>query len=440
MMDNQRATSSSTFQPQQTAQPSVESLLFNDIIEEKSQILSDLMNQFLQVQPFSKFESEFNLFLRRIKHITREEQRKGTYRHPIQIPSYKDTPTENDVSQENNRQHIESFNLFQRPTTIKHKPKTTLTYNDQLKNIPCTSNNSCDTIIEESIINNSSAHENPQQSKFLPPTAPIPYSKSLQINDAFPNTSNIANADDVMESDAEVLESFKTPSNSDNTSTSQLNQDQSNCSERSDEKIKVKNLTNWSVNLKEIKSNKGNSKPVIALTSTLLARDQITELKKVHKAGVLVARKAKNIIKTDKGFYHLIGSIAEGSPPNLLRACIETNGIPKTWRSILTHLTTKVEVNLNESVTRKGTIYNKEKKASHNVPETEEFSEEDLPRDLLNGLNDSDFRRQLLQLSSPKTTSFGGCQTPSQLLKHKFHRKFVKACLIIGSLEDSDEQ
>lgn len=440
MMNNQRATSSSTFQPQQTAQSSVESLLFNDIIKEKSQILSDLMDQFLQVHPFSKFESEFNLFARRIKHITRDEQRNGTYRHTIQTPSENDTPTEDDASRENNRQHIESFNIFQqyRPTTTNHKPKTTLTHNDQLKNIHCTSNNSCDTIIKESIINNSSTQENRQQSEFLPPTAPIPYSESLQINDTLPTTSNNANADSVMESDAEVFESFKTPSNSENTSTSQLNQDQSNCSERSDERIKFKYLTNWSVNLKEIKSNKGNSKSVITLTGTLLARDQITKLKKVHKAGVLVARKSKNIINTDKGYYHLIGPIAEGSPLKLFRACIETNGIPKTWRKILMHLTTEVEVNLNESVTRKGTIYNKEKKASHNVPETEEFPEEDLPCNLL---NDSDFCQQLLQLSTPKITkSFGGCQTPSALLKHKFHRKFVKACLIIGSLEDSEEQ
>ncbi|KAE9523231.1 hypothetical protein AGLY_016371, partial [Aphis glycines] len=327
MMDNQRATSSSTFQPQQTGQPSVESLLFNDIIEEKSQILSNLMNQFLQVQPFSKFESEFNVFLRRIKHITREEQRKGTYRHLIQIPSDKDTQTENDVSPENNRPNIESFN-----------------------------------------------------------------------------------------------------------------QDQSNCSEKSEEKTKINNLTNWSINLKEIKSNKGISKSFALPSrhSTLLARDQITELKKVHKAGVLVARKSKNIIKTDRGLYHLIGSITEGSPLNLFRACIGTNGIPKTWRSFLMPLKTKIEVNVNESVTRKGTIYNKEKKASHNVPETEEFFEEDLPCDLLNGLNNSDFRQQLLQLSALKTTkSFGGCQTPSQILKHKFHRKFVKACLIIGSLENT---
>ncbi|KAE9521313.1 hypothetical protein AGLY_018293 [Aphis glycines] len=140
------------------------------------------------------------------------------------------------------------------------------------------------------------------------------------------------------------------------------------------------------------------------ILSTLLARDQITELKKVHKAFVLVARKSKNIIKTDSGFYHLIGSITEGSPLNLFCACIETNGIPKTWRSILMPLKTKIEVNVNESVTRKGTIYNKEKKATLKT-----------------------------------TKSFGGCQTPSQILKHKFHRKFVKACLIIGSLENTDE-
>jgi len=268
MMNNQRATSSSTFQPQQTAHLSVESLLFNDIIKEKSQILSDLMDQFLQVHPFSKFESEFNLFARRIKHITRDEQRNGTHRHTTQTPSENNTPTEDDVLRENNRQHIESFNIFQqyRPTTTKHKPKTTLTHNDKLKNIPCTSNNSCDTIIEESIINNSSAQKNRQQSEFLPPPVPIPYSESLQINDALPTTSNNGNADSVMEFDAEVVESFKTPSNSDNTNTSQLNQDQSNCSERSEERIKFKYLTNWSVNLKEIKSNKGNSKSVITLT------------------------------------------------------------------------------------------------------------------------------------------------------------------------------
>jgi len=119
MMDNQRATSSSTFQPQQTAQPSVESLLFNDIIEEKSQILSDLMVQFLQVQPFSKFESEFNLFARRIKHITRNEQRIATYRQTVQIPSDNDISMEGDVSKENNRQHVEHFNLINWSLNLK---------------------------------------------------------------------------------------------------------------------------------------------------------------------------------------------------------------------------------------------------------------------------------------------------------------------------------
>uniref|UniRef100_A0A2S2P7P0 Uncharacterized protein n=1 Tax=Schizaphis graminum TaxID=13262 RepID=A0A2S2P7P0_SCHGA len=430
MMDNQRATSSSAFQPQQIAQPAIETLLFNDIIEEKSIILRDLMDQFLQVHSFSRFESEFNLFARRIKHIARDGQRNGANftRHTMQMPS------EYDGSQENNRQHFEPSNAFQRPVVAEHKPKTTLTQNDQLKNIPSTTNNSysCDTIIEESIINDCSAQKSTTQSEeFLPPTALIPSSESLQNDNASPTSFSNANADYAMECDSELFESVEIPSNSDNTSTSQLNQSQLNCSE----KYKVKYLSKWSVNVKQIKSNKGNSKSVIALSGILLAGDQITVLKKVHKAGILVVRKTKNIVKTEKGFYHLIGPIIEGSPLDLVRACVEINGIPKAWRNILTKLSGEVEVNLNESMTRKGTIYNKEKKTSLNSFGTKELLENDL-----HGLSDSDFRQQLSQLStSTKMKSFE-CNTPSQLLKHKFHRKFVKACLIIGSQENTDDQ
>ncbi|XP_025203437.1 uncharacterized protein LOC112600434 [Melanaphis sacchari] len=430
MMENQRATSSSTFQPQQITQPPIETLLFNDIIKEKSLILGDLMNQFLQVYPFSKFESEFNLFTRRIKHIARDGQRNGTnsVRQTMQIPSNNTASTEDVGSRENNPQHIEQPNLFQRPVAAEHKPKTTMIHNDQLNNIPYTTSNLCDTVIEESIVNNGSAQKNTQQSKFLPPTMPIPYSESLKIDNAPPTTINNANADIAMDTDSELVEAVEIPSNIDNSSTSQF-QDQLNCSE----KIKVKCLTKWSVNLKQIKSNKNNSKSVIALTGTLLAEDQIRVLKKVHKAGILVARKTKNIVKTDKGFYHLIGPIIEGSPIDLFRACVEINGIPKTWRNILTHLSAEVKVNHNESMTRKGTVYNKEKKASQNYSGAEDIVENDI-------LNDSDLRQQLTQLSTSKTIkSFEGCHTPSQLLKYKFHRKFVKACLIIGSQENADD-
>jgi len=158
---------------------------------------------------------------------------------------------------------------------------------------------------------------------------------------------------------------------------------------------------------------------------TLLAEDQTTVLKKVHKAGILVVRKTKQIIKTDNGLYHLIGPIAEGSPVNLFRACVETNGIPKTWRNILANLSKEVEVNLNESMTRKGTIYNKEKVTGHNSNEN---------RPLFDLINDKDFCQQLTELSTSRTIKpFGVCHTPTQLLKNRFHRKYVKACLIVDS-------
>lgn len=425
-MANQRTASSSTFQQQQMAQPPIETLLFNDIIEEKSVQLRDIMDQFLQVHSFSKFESEFNLFIRRIKHIAKDGQRNGANltRHTMQMPSDNGTqqsskPTEDGGSQVNNTG--EPANAFKRPSVPEYKPKTTLTRNSQSNNILNKTMNFCDTIIEESLINDT-AQEDTQQPEFLPPTAPKPVSSQ---NDNAPSTFNNGNDDDTMEFDSELVESVQIPNSSDNTSGSQLNQEQSNGSVRSLEKSKVKYLTNWSLNTKQIKSNKGNSKSVITLTGTLLAGDQTTELKKVHKAGILVVRKTKQIVKTDNGLYHLIGPIAEGCPVNLFRACVETNGIPKTWRNILTNLST--ELDLNESMTRKGTIYNKEKKTGHNSS----APKANFGRDLI---NDTEFRQQLTELSTSRTIKpFAVCHTPTQLLKHKFHRKYVKACLIIGS-------
>ncbi|CAI6352642.1 unnamed protein product [Macrosiphum euphorbiae] len=437
-MANQRTASSSTFQLQQMVQPPIETLLFNDIIEEKSEQLRDIMDQFLQVHSFSKFESEFNLFLRRIKHITKDGQRNGTNhtRHTMHMPSdngaqLSSKPTEDGGSQVDNTG--EPPNAFKRPSVPEYIPKMTLTRNSQSNNILNRTMNFCDTIIEESLINDT-AQEGTQQPEFLPPTAQKLYSVSSQNDNALPTTLNNGNDVDTMEIDSELVESVQIPNSSDNTSGSQLSPDQSNRSVGSLEKSKVKYLTEWSVNTKQIKSNKGNSKSVITLTGTLLAGDQTTELKKVHKAGILVVRKTKQIVKTDNGLYHLIGPIAEGSPANLFRACVETNGIPKTWRNILTNLSTEAEVNLNESMTRKGTIYSKEKKAGHNSS----GPKSNFGRDLI---NDKDFRQQLTELSaSRRMKPFSVCHTPTQLLKHKFHRKYVKACLIVGGQGKTDEK
>lgn len=266
-MANQRTASSSTFQPQQMAQPTVETLLFNDIIEEKSEQLRDIMDKFLQVHSFSKFETEFNLFIRRIKHIAKDGQRNGLNltRYSMQMPSNIDAQlpnrtTEDGGSQVNNTN--EPANAFKQPSVAK----TTLTRNRQSNNIRNKRVKFCHPIIEESLINYDTAQNDTQQPEFLPPTAPKPYSVSSQNNNASPTSFNKKNDDDAMEFDSELVESVQTSKNSDDTSASQLSQDQSIGSVRSLGKSKVKYLTKWSVNTKQIKSNKGNFESVITLT------------------------------------------------------------------------------------------------------------------------------------------------------------------------------
>lgn len=265
-MANDRVTSNSRFQ--EPSHMPIETLLFNDIIEEKSTQLREIMDQFLQVHSFSKFETEFSLFIRRIKHITKDGQRNGTNltRHTMQFPSDNEAqpsskPTEDAGSQE----HAEPANVFKRPSVPEYKPRTTLTLNNQPNNILNKTMNLCDTIIEESLTNDDT-QKDIQLPECLPPTAPIPSSGSSQSDNASSTIFNNENDDDTMESNSDLVESVQISNNSDNTSTSQLSQDQSNCSARRLGNSKVKYLTKWSVNTKPIKSNKGNSKPVITLT------------------------------------------------------------------------------------------------------------------------------------------------------------------------------
>jgi len=251
------------------AQPAIETLLFNDIIEEKSSQLRDIMDQFLQVHSFSRFETEFNIFLKRIKHITKDGQRNGTNltRHITQMPLDNGAqplsrPTEDGGSQVYNEQNVEPTNSFKQPTVADYKSSTL----SRLNNILNKTMNICDTIVEESLTNNDSVQKDTQQPECLPPTVPIPCSGPSQSDNASPTTFNNGNYDDTMESDSESVESVQILNNSDNTGTSQLSQDQSNRSIRSLGKSKVKYLTKWSVNTKEIKLNMGNSKSIITLT------------------------------------------------------------------------------------------------------------------------------------------------------------------------------
>lgn len=93
----------------------------------------------------------------------------------------------------------------------------------------------------------------------------------------------------------------------------------------------------------------------------LLSGDQGTVVENFHNAGILKYRIENNLIKTTNGLYRIIDGIIGGSPNELYRACLETNGIPTKWKNIIKQITEENEnvVNLNKSMTRNGKQYNK---------------------------------------------------------------------------------
>lgn len=114
-----------------------------------------------------------------------------------------------------------------------------------------------------------------------------------------------------------------------------------------------------------------------------MGEDKQTVVEKRHDAGILEGRKENSLVKTKNGLYRLVGNIIGGSPNELYQTCLSNNGIPRTWRKIVKQLTgtenktkqmfdfsisspagpigkpIKSTVNLDASMTRKGTTYSK---------------------------------------------------------------------------------
>jgi len=72
-----------------------------------------------------------------------------------------------------------------------------------------------------------------------------------------------------------------------------------------------------------------------------LSYDCRTVLNERYEAGRLEFIISKNVVRTNNGVYHLVGPINKGYPNNLYRACMEANGIPRTWKYILTQFSEK---------------------------------------------------------------------------------------------------
>jgi len=75
---------------------------------------------------------------------------------------------------------------------------------------------------------------------------------------------------------------------------------------------------------------------------TWLSKDRRRILNENHHAGILDFVVSKKLIKTSQGLYELIGPITKASSDNLYRACLEIDGLPRTWKYILTQFPSKI--------------------------------------------------------------------------------------------------
>ncbi|XP_008180015.1 uncharacterized protein LOC100167394 isoform X2 [Acyrthosiphon pisum] len=487
-MSNQTSTTESTFKmpmapPVYPSQS--ETLLFQDIIEEKTIALHNILNEFLKVHPYRKFDIEFNMFLKRVKHIIIDGHRAGAnvsritnsshiaplysrpsasfnYR-PSTSYNYRPPTTMSMVSSSdhsmlrlpvNNFQSIQSSefsNPFKPPDCLQ--PKVIPFVLSRIEQSNCISHESpstSSTVMTVSqnhnvTVEENNTHEISQQSKSLStnqPTARNTYSdvtfeENKSVSESHKN-ENINYDNNSIES---LLEDVGLTENKNETSK------KSNASQHHNNELNVsenveKFLSMWSLNMKLIKSSEQSSKYVLILTGNLLGEDKQTVVEKRHEAGIFEGRKENSLVKTKNGLYRLVGNIIGGSPNKLYQTCVSVNGIPRTWRKIVTELTEvenktkhmfdfsisspagpiKSAVNLDTSMTRKGTTYSKNMTLANHKTNLKRKSSE-YGETEHNKIKHRRFCEQtpLLLASTPKKpkkqpTMF---ETPSQILKKK---------------------
>ncbi|CAI6346338.1 unnamed protein product [Macrosiphum euphorbiae] len=494
-MSNQTSTTDSTFKMPMAppAYPSQsEALLFQDIIEEKTIALHSILNEFLKVHPYRKFDIEFNTFLKRVKRLIIDGHRTGAnvsritnsshiapfYARPSASFNYRPSTSFNyrppttmsmvsssDQSMlrlpENNFHSIESsevLNPFKPPDCLQ--PKVVLSRIEQSSCVSQESPSRSSTVMKVSQNHNVTVEENntreiTQQSKSLStnqPTARNTYSDvTFEENKSVSESHKNENMNDDNNSIESLLEDvgFKiivglTENKNETSKKSDASQHQNNQLNVLENVEKF--LSMWSLNVKLIKSSEQSSKYVLILTGNLLGEDKQTLVEKRHEAGVLEGRKENSLVKTKNGLYRLVGNIISGSPNELYQTCLSVNGIPRTWRKIVKQLTgvenktkqmfdfsisspagpiakpIKSAVNLDASMTRKGTTYSKNiSLANHKANIKRKMSE--YAETEHNKIKHRRFceHTPLLLASTPKKpkkqpTMF---ETPSQILKKK---------------------
>jgi len=317
-MSNQTSTTDSTFKmpmapPVYPSQS--EALLFQDIIEEKTIALHSILNDFLKVHPYRKFDIEFNMFLKRVKRIIIDGHRAGAnvsritnsshiaplYARPSASFNYRPStsfnyrpPTtmsmisSNDQSMlrlpENNFNSIEPSELsnpFKPPDCLQ--PKVVLTRIEQSSSNSRGSPSTSSTVMKVSqnhnvTVEENNTHEIAQQSKSLSknqPTARNTYSDvTFEENKSVSESHKNENMNDDNNSIESLLEDVGFKIIVGLTENKNETSKKSNASQHQNNQLNVlenveKFLSMWSLNMKLIKSSEQSSRHVLILTGNL---------------------------------------------------------------------------------------------------------------------------------------------------------------------------
>lgn len=161
------------------------------------------------------------------------------------------------------------------------------------------------------------------------------------------------------------------------------------------------------------------------------------------------SRKEKNLVKTNKGIYRLIGNIIGGHPNEFYQTCLALKGIPRNWRNFMKtffgaekttknallnfsldspagprSIKSKKNTLLDMSMTRRGTTYGKHINVNQKISGKRKIPEYDVPENSKNKQRKLHEPLSPLLASTPKrprkqATMF---ETPSEILKNKIHQ------------------
>lgn len=295
-MDSSNSAFKVPMAPPQSQPSQIETLLFNDILEEKMSDLRQNMVEFLHVFPYHKFNNEFSKFLKHTKGMVLEEQRTGAnysrltnssqitsvysrpstsfnYRHPTTLAITNSNRNSTLRLPENSFQPIEAVNPFKPPSSVQYQPRVVLPRIEESRVASDRSVSLHTTVVEKSSNTNVNISTNNSHHNFQLPV-PLERSQSPALNGYSDVTitenrsTSVSQQNDNGDSINLLLDEigFKIRVGlPDNIDMSKNNASHHNKQLQIIDKIE-KFLSEWSINVKLIKSSSGSSKTIIILT------------------------------------------------------------------------------------------------------------------------------------------------------------------------------